>query len=62
LKVSLPKVLKSGCDDCDEKEKRNSRRVILHLQDKKPQDWKQLEAKYDPTGEYTKTFRQRIGA
>jgi len=62
LKTTLPQVLRSGCNDCTDKEKRNSRKVILHLQDKKPQEWSKLEKKFDPTGQFTKDFRKNIHA
>ncbi|CRL05240.1 CLUMA_CG018205, isoform A [Clunio marinus] len=62
LKVTLPQVLRSGCNNCSDKEKRNSRKVILHIQDKKPQDWAKLEKKYDPTGEFTQEFRRTVQA
>lgn len=60
LKTTLPQVLKSGCNNCSEKERRNSRKVIQHLLDKKPQEWSKLEKKYDPTGEFTKEFRKSV--
>lgn len=58
LKTSIPQVLKTGCDSCTENEKRTSKKVILHLQQKKPNDWKQIEQKYDPTGEYARKYRK----
>jgi Insect pheromone-binding family, A10/OS-D len=54
-------VLKSGCQGCNESEKRNTRRVITHLQDKKPKLWKQIEQKFDPTGNDTKNFKKTLG-
>lgn len=53
-------MLKSGCSNCSDKEKRNSRKVIIHIQDKKPQEWAKLEKKFDPTGEFTKDFRKNV--
>jgi hypothetical protein len=58
LKTSIPQVLKSGCDSCTENERRASKKVVLHLQQKKPNEWKQIEQKYDPTGEYARKYRK----
>lgn len=62
LKTTLPNALKTGCKKCSENERRSSRKVILHLIEKKPRDWAQIEKKYDPTGEFTREFRKNIDA
>jgi Insect pheromone-binding family, A10/OS-D len=62
LKVTLPSTLKTACTGCSESERRNTRKVINHLIEKKPKMWADLETKYDPTGEHTKAFRKNIGA
>jgi len=62
LKTTLPNALKTGCQKCTDKERRTSRKVILHLIEKKPRDWAQIEKKYDPTGEFTREFRKNINA
>jgi len=60
LKTSLPQVLQSKCHDCSDKQKRNSRKIILHLQEKKPAEWETLEKKFDPEGKYREEFRKSV--
>uniref|UniRef100_U5ESI4 Protein serine/threonine kinase aedes aegypti n=1 Tax=Corethrella appendiculata TaxID=1370023 RepID=U5ESI4_9DIPT len=60
LKKTLPDALKTNCDKCTEIQRRNSRKVIDHLQVKKPQEWKKLLDKYDPQGVYKSNFEERI--
>lgn len=62
MKTTLPNALKTGCKKCSDKERRSSRKVILHLIEKKPRDWAQIEKKYDPTGEFTAEFRKNVDA
>ncbi|XP_017779660.1 PREDICTED: ejaculatory bulb-specific protein 3-like [Nicrophorus vespilloides] len=57
LKKVLPDAIKSECSKCSEKQKNGSRTVLRHLIDKEPEMWKELEAKYDPTGDYAKKYR-----
>lgn len=58
LKSAIPEILNTGCNTCTDKQKRNSRKVILHIEEKKPQDWAKIEKKFDPTGELTKAFKK----
>ncbi|XP_046399292.1 ejaculatory bulb-specific protein 3-like [Ischnura elegans] len=54
LKRNIPDALRTGCSKCTEKQEDGARKVIKHLMDNKPDLWKQLEAKWDPDGEYTR--------
>ncbi|XP_063994236.1 ejaculatory bulb-specific protein 3-like [Diachasmimorpha longicaudata] len=56
LKKVLPDALRTNCAKCDEKEKSTAEKVINHLKNNRPNEWKRLIAKYDPHGEYEKRF------
>uniref|UniRef100_A0A336M7Z9 CSON013423 protein n=1 Tax=Culicoides sonorensis TaxID=179676 RepID=A0A336M7Z9_CULSO len=52
LKKTLPDAFRTNCDKCSDTQRRNARKVIFHLQDKKQADYNKLVAKYDPEGIY----------
>ncbi|XP_046398657.1 ejaculatory bulb-specific protein 3-like [Ischnura elegans] len=56
LKKSIPDTLQTECSECTEKEEEKAHKVIRHLIENKPDMWSQLEAKWDPTGEYRKKY------
>ncbi|XP_067001215.2 ejaculatory bulb-specific protein 3 [Anabrus simplex] len=56
LRKIIPDALESDCSECSEKQKTNADKVIHFLIDNKPEQWKGLETKYDPTGEYRKNY------
>ncbi|XP_062548465.1 ejaculatory bulb-specific protein 3-like [Armigeres subalbatus] len=58
LKKTLPDALRSNCEKCSEKQRTNSRKVISHLEAKKPAEWKKLLDKYDPEGLYKSKFEK----
>lgn len=49
---NLPDALATDCSGCSAKQKEAADKISHHLIDDKPEDWKLLEAKYDPTGAY----------
>ena len=51
---AIPLALKTDCAGCSEKQKAGAETVIKFVSDKKPEQWKALEAKYDPEGLYRK--------
>lgn len=57
LKKSLPDALKTECSKCSEKQKQNTDKVIRFIIDNKPEEWKELQAKYDPEDIYIKRYR-----
>lgn len=57
LKKNLPGVLETSCAKCTDKQRRNTRKLILHLENKKPDLFKEVQAKYDPTGQHLRTFK-----
>uniref|UniRef100_A0A182W790 Uncharacterized protein n=1 Tax=Anopheles minimus TaxID=112268 RepID=A0A182W790_9DIPT len=58
LKKTLPDALKTNCEKCSEKQRTSSRKVITHLEDRKPQEWKKLLDKYDPEGIYKSKYEK----
>nr|CAJ01495.1 hypothetical protein [Glossina morsitans]CBA11327.1 chemosensory protein 1 [Glossina morsitans morsitans] len=59
LKKSLPDALQTECSKCSEKQKKTSEKVIKHLMDHKPEEWKVLQTKYDPEGIYYSKYKAR---
>nr|CAD7446219.1 unnamed protein product [Timema bartmani] len=57
--ANLPDALHTDCSKCSEKQKEGSDKVIHFLIDNKPELWKELEAKFDPQGEYKKKYNGR---
>lgn len=56
LKTTLPELLRSNCSECTEKQRRTSRKVIVHMKTKYPQDWNMFQKKYDPSGSFTEAI------
>ncbi|VVC29322.1 Insect odorant-binding protein A10/Ejaculatory bulb-specific protein 3 [Cinara cedri] len=52
LKRNLLDGIQNKCARCSEKQKQGSEKIIKFLYEKKPDLWKQLEDKYDPTKTY----------
>ncbi|XP_071440281.1 uncharacterized protein [Hetaerina americana] len=59
LKRNIPDALQTGCSKCTEKQRDGAQVVIKHLMEHKPDLWKQLEAKWDPEGEYIKRLQEQ---
>ncbi|RZC42382.1 chemosensory protein, partial [Asbolus verrucosus] len=62
LKRVLPDALETNCTKCSDKQKEGAKIVIQHLYKNKPDTWKQLEAKYDPSGKYRKEHEAELKA
>lgn len=54
----LPDALETACSKCSEKQRKGTERVIRFLIEKKPDQYAQLEKKYDPTGSYKKKYEE----
>ncbi|KAL1459683.1 hypothetical protein WDU94_011640 [Cyamophila willieti] len=52
LKKVLPDAIASDCGGCSDKQKEGAKKIFKFLIEKKPEQWKALEAKYDPSGSY----------
>ncbi|KAH8402317.1 hypothetical protein KR009_011357 [Drosophila setifemur] len=59
LKKSLPDALKTECSKCSEKQRQNTDKIIRFIIDNKPEEWKVLQAKFDPEEIYVKRYRSR---
>ncbi len=53
---TLPDAIDSNCSKCTEKQKNGSTKVMRYIIDNRPEDWKYLESKYDPQGNYKKSY------
>nr|ACZ58026.1 chemosensory protein 8 [Adelphocoris lineolatus] len=56
LKETIPDALKTACAKCNDKQKAGVEKVLRHLLTKKAEDYKILEAKFDPEGVYRKKY------
>ncbi|KAI5643023.1 insect pheromone-binding family, a10/OS-D domain-containing protein [Phthorimaea operculella] len=56
LKDHLSDALASGCAKCTENQKKGAQIVIDHLIKNELASWKELTAKYDPEGAYSKKY------
>nr|AXG21597.1 chemosensory protein 4 [Agrilus mali] len=56
LKKNLPDALTTKCSKCSEKQKEGTQRVVEYLIKNKNDWWKNLERKYDPSGNYRRDY------
>jgi len=57
LKRHLPEALDTTCGQCSHKQKKDTKRLINHLETKKRQIFTEVQAKYDPSGERIRAFK-----
>ncbi|XP_019891877.2 ejaculatory bulb-specific protein 3 [Musca domestica] len=57
LKRILPDALRTECRKCNDKQRANADKVIRFIIDKKPEEWKALQAKYDPQRVYYNKYK-----
>lgn len=62
LKKLLPDALKTNCEKCTEKQRDGTDRVLRFIVHNKPEEWKQLKAKYDPDNIYIQKYRESAAA
>ncbi|XP_031618432.1 ejaculatory bulb-specific protein 3-like [Contarinia nasturtii] len=62
LKKLLPDALKTNCAKCTPKQQEGTDRVLRFMINHKPEEWKQLKAKYDPEDEFVKKYREAAKA
>ncbi|XP_061396822.1 ejaculatory bulb-specific protein 3-like [Musca vetustissima] len=60
LKRAVPDALQTECSKCSEKQKQAIHKVANFLIDNKPEQWKQLQAKYDPNNVYFNKYRNHL--
>ncbi|XP_026476278.1 uncharacterized protein LOC113381821 [Ctenocephalides felis] len=56
----LPEALKSKCQRCSLKQKESALKVIRRLHDAYPDKWLELAERYDPTGDYRKSYEEYL--
>ncbi|KAL9707833.1 hypothetical protein quinque_011351 [Culex quinquefasciatus] len=57
LKRILPEALQTNCAKCSEAQRAGAIKVINHVIDNRPEQWKALQAKYDPENIYVEKYR-----
>nr|AGR39577.1 chemosensory protein 7 [Agrotis ipsilon] len=62
LKDNLEDAIKTGCAKCTENQEKGSYRVIEHLIKNELDLWRELCAKFDPTGEWRQKYEDRARA
>ncbi|XP_046399600.1 allergen Tha p 1-like isoform X1 [Ischnura elegans] len=60
LKARIPEALQNECAKCTPKQKEGAEKVITFLMKNKADMWKELSDKYDPSGQYTKKYADRL--
>ncbi|KAL0278738.1 UNVERIFIED_CONTAM: hypothetical protein PYX00_000469 [Menopon gallinae] len=60
LKRVLPDALETACSKCSEKQKVGTERVIRFLIENRPEQYKELETKYDPNGIYRQKYNDEL--
>ncbi|KAF6204427.1 hypothetical protein GE061_002768 [Apolygus lucorum] len=60
LRDKLPEALQTNCGICSERQAKESHKVIRFLINQRPEDFKMLEAKYDPSGLYMKRYQEEM--
>lgn len=62
LKRLLPDALKTSCKKCTEKQQVNTDKVLRFISSKKPKQWEELKAKFDPDNVYVVQYREAAAA
>lgn len=57
LKRILPEALQTNCEKCSESQRADAIKVINYVIDNRPEQWKSLQAKYDPENIYAEKYR-----
>ncbi|PNF25546.1 Ejaculatory bulb-specific protein 3 [Cryptotermes secundus] len=60
LKSHIEDALQNDCAKCSEKQKEGAAKVIKFLYKNKPEQWKELQEKYDPNNTYTKKYEDKL--
>ncbi|XP_055548197.1 ejaculatory bulb-specific protein 3-like [Wyeomyia smithii] len=58
LKRLLPEALQTNCEKCTESQHAGALKVINYLIQNRPEQWKNLQAKYDPENIYLEKYRE----
>nr|CAD7259894.1 unnamed protein product [Timema shepardi]CAD7575922.1 unnamed protein product [Timema californicum] len=60
LKENISDALLNECAKCSEKQKEGTKEVIRFLYREKPEEWKPLQAKYDPGNTYVTKYAKQL--
>nr|CAD7405057.1 unnamed protein product [Timema cristinae]CAD7427897.1 unnamed protein product [Timema monikensis] len=60
LKESIPDALINRCSKCSDKQKEGTKEVIHFLYQKKPEEWKRLQARFDPQNTYYENYKDEL--
>jgi hypothetical protein len=52
----IPDALQNECAKCNDKHKEGIKKVLRHIIENKPEWWQELQAKFDPKGEYKQKY------
>lgn len=56
----LPEALRTKCIRCTDRQKKAAVKVIKRLKYDYPEEWAQLSARWDPTGDFTRYFEEYL--
>jgi hypothetical protein len=57
ISAHIKDALQTECSKCSEKQKEQAEKVIRFLYTKQPEQWKQLQEKYDPDNTYVTKYK-----
>ncbi|XP_013137246.1 PREDICTED: ejaculatory bulb-specific protein 3-like [Papilio polytes] len=60
LKDNLKDAVETNCEKCTDAQKEGTSVMFRHLIEKEREIWNELTAKYDPTGQWRKTYEDEI--
>ncbi|XP_033227377.1 ejaculatory bulb-specific protein 3-like [Belonocnema kinseyi] len=60
LRRLLPEAIATLCEKCTTIQKRNARKVLRYIKERRPEVWDLFVQKYDPTGQYMQNFEYFI--
>jgi len=56
----VAEALQNDCAKCSDKQKEAAEKIIKFLYKNKPEEWKQLQEKYDPDNTYYNKYEQKL--
>lgn len=56
----LPEAVQRGCEKCSEMHKKIIEKMMIFLKERQPETLQQITAKFDPKGEFMKTFLTKL--
>lgn len=56
----MPEAVQHGCEKCTEMHKKIIEKMMFFLKERQPEVLEQVSAKFDPKGEFMKTFLNKL--